>query len=183
MKSLKNYTPVNLKTGRCRVKVTLNIPKSLQALINAELKRRGMSMGEFLHFLLSRYDKLLISQYYRAFLPSSMSIFIRYQKRGQNLEQESLKVAPEDWAKLGIMSIALGASRSLIFAHCVRLLVYGASDLLKTPQMRRAYWHALARKQRMVRLVASAHLDEEMMRLLRTHQWEFEKTPNLIVKI
>ena len=139
-------------------------------------------MGEFLHFLLSRYDKLLISKYYRIFLPSSMSVFIRYQKRGQHLKQESVKVAPADWAKLAAMSVALGASRSLIFAHCVRLLVYGASDLLKTAQLNRAYWHALARKPQMVHLLASIHVDQETMRMRRTHHWEFEKTPDLIKK-
>ena len=142
-----------------------------------------MSMAEFLHFLLARYGKLMSSEYCRSFLPSSKGIFIRYQERGQNLEQETVRVAPEDWMELAAIAVDINASRSLIFVHCVRLLLYGASKILKTARMERAYWHALAQKRRIVRLEASIHVDRESMLVQRRHRWEFGKEPDLIGKI
>ena len=177
MKSLKSYTPVDMKTPGSRVRVSLNIPKSLKGIIDAELRERNMSMAEFFHFLMARYGKLLSSEDYRLFLPSSMGIFTRYQKRGQNLKQKTVKVAPEDWVYAEGIATAIHASRSLIFIHCVCLLVYGASDLLSTTRLKRAYFRALAKKGRMVRLEACVRVDLGGMVVHREHRWEYEKTP------
>ena len=183
MRSLKHYTPVNLKTKKRRVKATLNIPKSLLPVLEAELKQRNMSMAAFLHFLLAQYGKLLVADYYRLFLPSSMDIFTSYQKRGQQLVQEYIRVAPEDWAMLGTISIAVGASRSLVFVHCLRLLVFGASNVLPNAQTKRSFWRALSKKERLVRLEASVFLDRATMEFCRKHRLEFEKPPDLVGKI
>ena len=183
MKSEKHYATRNMRLDGPRIRVTLNIPRSLRMAIETQLKRRNMSMAEFLHFLLARYGKLLSSQYCRDFLPSSKGILIRYQERGQNLEQETARVMPEDWMELAAIAVDINASRSLIFVHCVRLLLYGASKILKTAQMQRAYWHALAKKRRIVRLEVSIHVDREGLLVRRKHKWEFGKEPDLIGKI
>ena len=175
MKSLSNYVPVNIEGEGPRVRVTLNIPRTLIPAIEARRKRDGMSMTVFLGSLLSRYGKLVSSQRYRVFLPNSQCIFTRYQNRGLDLKLDYVRVAPEDWVKLGKIALLLGSSRCLVFVHLVKLLLFGANEILKTPQLRRTYWHTLAKKGRMLRLYVNLKLDRLAMTFTREHHWEFEK--------
>ena len=171
MKSLSQYGTVNINTESPRVKVTLLIGKSLLTAIEGHLAQKNLSMGAFLKLLVADYAKLLTSKYYRSFLPSSNRIFTRYQKRGQDLQQVTPRVSPEDWALLGNMALAMGSARCLIFSHLARIRIFGASNILPTPQMQRTYWRTLAKKC-LARLHVERFLDLPEMILSRQHRWE-----------
>ena len=89
---------------------TLLIPEFMQEHFKMQEKKFG-GKAEYLTHLLKRFRTIL-----KGYAKDAEGLKTLYQKKNQGLKKVNFRPADEDWAELGIFSIATGRSRCLLFA-------------------------------------------------------------------
>lgn len=118
--------PIEKKTPfeGCGVSSIL-IPADLMKRFNRCLKKHG-GKRQYLNHLILRYRVIL-----RTFTNDSSGMVTEYQLKNQNLQKISFRPLPEDWAELGIFSIASGKSRCFLFVLLLMMDKNGWGKMLK----------------------------------------------------
>ena len=101
------------------------IPADLMKRFQNCQKRYGGKRQYFNHLIL-RYRVIL-----RTFANDSNGMTTEYQFKNQSLKKVSFRPLPEDWAEMGIFSIASGKSRCFLFVMLLMMDKNGWGTMLK----------------------------------------------------
>jgi hypothetical protein len=97
------------------VKTSVLIP--FKRLLIWEYCTQKMSIEEFIHLLLHKYEPALLSKK----LKLNRSIIARRQKEGQHLQKISIEPKARDWVELGLLALSLGVTKCYLLVLLLKL--------------------------------------------------------------